>query len=333
MKLLRAGFKPLFDQNFYQTNWALTDHCNFHCSYCVNKHKRAGGLNLARETMLRTLDGLRQTDKDHFTFALEGGEVTLYKHLDTMLEYIARNFADKRYAVRLVSNGSASAERMRELLGKCGSGNGMFIITLHLEEVDVGKMIDKLLSFDRQAEHVLVKLLIAPGKLREGLEIVNTLQASGFSNFRVLHVLDFVTGMIDPGYTRDELEAIEALRNKCGKEEYFVFFNEYALPNGDTEVKTFTYTEGIKNGLLNYCGMLCAAGACSIKISPDGSFAKTEFCGDMPYSLNDKNPFADPTFTRPMRCVNPHCTCVAYTKLPKWREEIFAPCWLRPEGI
>ena len=331
MSLLRAGFKPVFDLNFYQTNWTLTDHCNYHCSYCVNKHKRTGGFSLAREIMLRTLDNLRATDKDQFFFALEGGESTLYKHLDEMLEHISSIFADKRHFVRIISNGSATVSRMRELLDTCD--NSMFIITLHLEQINLENTLEKLLSLREKAGRFLVKLLIAPGKLREGKEAVDGLRASGFSNFRILHTLDFMTGMVDPCYAPEEMEAIAALRDQHSEKEYFVFFNEYSLPGGGTREERFTQTEGVQTGLFNYQNMFCAAGSCSIKISPDGSFARTGYCGDMPYSLKDKNPFADPAFTTPLRCPNPSCICVAYAKLPKWREDAAAPAWLRREQV
>jgi hypothetical protein len=329
----RAGFKPLYDTDFYQTNWTLTHICNYSCSYCVNKHIRAAGASLPRDDMLRALDALREADKDAYFFALAGGEVTLYKHLGEMLDRIARDFSGKRHAVRLISNGSAPAEKMADLFGRLPGGDIMCVITLHFEEGDASAVADKLSSFGGEADkRFLVKVLIEPGKTREGGEAVGILRAAGFRNYRVLHVLDFVTGVMDPRYTPEELETIAALREECGKEDHFIFFHEYDLPEGGRHEERFTYTQGIQRGLLRYPGMFCAAGSNSVKINPDASFARSGFCGAMPYSLRDKNPFDDPAFTAPMRCPEKHCTCVAYLKLPKWREDADAPVRLRRRG-
>jgi organic radical activating enzyme len=332
MQLLRAGFKPIFDINFYQTNWTLTEKCNFNCTYCANQHKRKNGTSLARDTMLRTLDNLRYTNKERYFFALEGGEPTLYEHLDEMLEYIARYFSDKKNTIRIVTNGSASAKKMQELLTICANSNIMFIITLHFESGLVDNIMEKLSTFDAATlKHFLVKVLIAPGKMREGVDAIKKLRAINFANYRVLHVLDFETGVIDPRYRQDELVAIDALRQECNATEYFILFNEYALPDGGKKTDTFTYTEGIQHGLLNYSGMFCAAGVCSIKINADGSFSKTGFCGESTYALHEGNPFADPVFTKPMRCPQVHCTCSAYAKLAKWQDNDNAPQWFRHE--
>lgn len=329
---IRAGFEPLFHTNFYQTNWLLTELCNFNCSYCVNRQKRMAGLSLPRESMLRTLDLLRQTDKEAFFFGLAGGEVTLYKHLGEMLSYIGNNFSNKKYRVNLLSNGSASADKMQNLLDKCVDGTTMFIITLHLEEVNVEQVARKIASFGERAnKYFLVKILMAPGKLQAGLNAVNCLRSVGFFNFRILHVLDLdmENGAFDPQYTQEEQKVIAALRGEYNKREYFVFFNEYVLSDGRTKIDTFTQTRGIKDGLFNYKGMFCAAGTCSARIYANGSLSKTGVCGERIFFLYDKNPFLDPDFTRPMRCPNPHCVCVAWAKLSKWRDVEDAPNWLR----
>ncbi len=330
MKLLRAGFLPLFQEDFYSSTWRLTHKCNFACSYCCNSLERKAGLELPRETMLNTLKNLRCVNKASYHFTLEGGEVTLYPHLEEMLLEINRLFMDKKPVIRLLSNGSASALKMRSLLQAAAPANTMFIISLHLEYVDMQRIVESLCSFSssERKKHFLLKLIVVPGKENQALEAKKLLDSAGITNYRILHVLDFDEGVIVPSYTQEQLDFIAALKKEQPVKDYFQFFNEYENGN-EHAIKNFTYTKGMEQNLLHYKGMYCCAGYASFQIEPSGKIRRARCYEEMPYTVEEKNPFADPDFITPLRCHSEHCACVSYIKLPKWVNSDFAPNYLK----
>jgi hypothetical protein len=279
--------------------------------------------------MLQTLEYLSATNKPRYHFALSGGEVTLYPHLEEMLRAISGLFRDKQCGVNLLSNGSASVETMRSLLRAAAPHAAMFIITLHLEHIDMGKLIANLGSFSavERGKHFLLKLIAVPDNMPQALEAKRALDEAGIGNYRVQHVLDFAAGVISPAYTRDQLDRIAALRAERPAEKYMQLFNEYADGTGRV-TKAFTYAEGVEQGLLRYKGMYCAAGYASFCVDAFGKIRKTRFCDTRRRATAGKNPFLDPGFITPARCRAPHCTCIPYTRLPKWRNPADAPAYL-----
>ena len=280
--------------------------------------------------MLQTLECLRNTNKFTYHFALSGGEVTLYPHLEEMLRTISEYFHSKQCGITLLSNGSASVEKMRSLVGAATPHHIMFIITLHLDHIDIDTLVAKLEAFSdpERAQRFLIKLIMTPGNMPRALTAKKTLDNAGIINYRIQHVLDMDTGILSPEYTQEQLDVIAALRAERPAEKYMQFFNEYE-DGAQRIIKTFTYAQGVAQGLLRYQGMYCAAGCTSFRVDAFGKIRKSRFCGDMGYTAAEKNPFTDPAFITPARCPAAHCTCISYSRLPKWRYPADAPEYLR----
>lgn len=320
MDTLAAGFPLYFEQNIFQSHWQLTQICNFNCSYCVNRHLRHEGISMSKDLMLHALRTIAGVKCSRFHFCLSGGEVTLYPHLVSMLENIGLLFPIGS-TVTLMSNGSASVDRMRNLISIDSGLNVRFVITVHLGQTRPAALMAKLLQFSHEERkaHFNVKIVTPPGD-SEGLEIANTFAASGIDNCALLPVLDFNTGHMLQGYNREELDRF----HPRGKKSWFNF--RHITGKGQSDV---TFVEGLEKNLFHYKGMYCAAGRQSIFLDEHGHVSRGQFCGRMPYTILEQNPFEDEEFMKPAICREEHCTCIPFTALPKWRNADYAPASCR----
>ena len=321
MSYLQAGFPPYFTQDFFQSHWQLTQRCNFHCAYCCNEKLRAQGAHMLPEVMQRGLHLLSELARPVYRFSLSGGEVTLYPHLDAMLDAIEALFPSGT-VVNMLSNGSAPSHRMRMLLTRTPKLKCRFIITIHLGQTPVPKLIEKMLDFSPEERNLWFHLkLVAPPCDARVQETRTQLDAAGVHNYSLNAVVDFESGQLADGYTEADFAG---LAPPLGKKEYFHYVH-----STQTGTQDVSFLEGLRQNLFHYRGMFCSAGYQSIHLDEYGHVSKGQFCGRMPYTILEKNPFADPAFITPMRCMEAHCTCTPFTSLPKWGDEAHAPMWLK----
>ncbi|MBD5558646.1 MAG: radical SAM protein [Desulfovibrio sp.] len=163
MRYLQAGFPPLFKKDTFQSHWQLTQRCNFHCPYCVNREQRRDGIHMPREIMHRALNMIAGLSRPAYRFSLSGGEVTLYPHLEEMLSAIEGQFPAGT-VVNMLTNGSSSARRMRALLMAAPALQVRFIITIHFGQTRLPQLIKKLLSFspEERKNSFHLKLVVPP---------------------------------------------------------------------------------------------------------------------------------------------------------------------------
>lgn len=324
MRYLQAGFPPLFDGDFFQSHWQLTQRCNFHCSYCVNQEQRKDGIHMPADIMRLALQRIADLSRQKYRFSLSGGEVTLYPHLEDMLTTIGSLFPSGT-VVNILSNGSASARRMRMLLSIAPKLQCRFIITIHAGQTIVPQLIEKLLEFSPEERKNCFHLkLVAPPQDARIQEFREQLKNVGILNYSIHALVDFEKGKLSNGYTEKDFNDF-APRN--GRKEYFRY-----LHVTDDHEETVTFLEGLRKDMFHYTGMYCSAGYQSIYLDEYGNISKGQFCGRMPYTIQERDPFTDPNFFVPMRCIEEHCTCVPYTSLPKWSDAAHAPAWLKKEG-
>lgn len=318
---LACGFPPHFTQDFFQSHWQVTQRCNFHCPYCVNEDLRRDGIHMPREILLTALEYMAALRHASFRFAISGGEVTLYPHLEEMLSFIAANFPAGSH-VNMLTNGSSSVARLRRLLAAAPGLQCRFIITIHLGQTRVAELAQKLLDFSgmERKQHFHVKLMVPPADPRAA-EARAILDEAGIAHTRHA-VIDFAAGKLAEGYTPEELEALAC------QERTPWFHYRHLTAAGEEDV---SFLEGVRRDMFHYTGMYCSAGPQSIYLDEYGHVARGQFCGRMPYTILEQNPFADPAFMTPAPCREQHCTCMSYTALPKWRDAAHAPAPLARE--
>lgn len=317
-RYLACGFPPYFTQKVFQSHWQVTQRCNFHCPYCVNKLLRHDGIHMARELMHISLERIAALAHKEYIFSISGGEVTLYPYLEEMLAEIARTFpAHSR--VNLLTNGSASVQRLHKLLTAASGLRCRFIITIHLGQTNITELVQKLHNFSKQERKELfhIKLVVPPADRQTAL--VRTALDEAEIAYTQHAVIDFSTGKLAEGYTEEELDSLMPGQRK----PYF-----YYRHDGVAGTQDVSFLEGIRKDMFHYTGMYCSAGQQSIYLDEYGHIAKGQFCGRMPYTMMERNPFEDPDFMQPAPCTEAHCTCMPYTALPKWSDNTHAPAWL-----
>lgn len=324
MRYLQAGFPPFFEGDFFQSHWQLTQRCNFHCPYCFNHEQRRDGIHMTPEIMHTALNMIAGLSRPAYRFSLSGGEVTLYPHLEELLSSIEARFPSGT-VVNMLTNGSASARRMRELLDVAPALKCRFILTLHLGQTRLPELIEKLLSFSPEERKKAFHLkMVAPPRDPRVPEYRKLLEAAGIRNITMHAVVDFRSGKIIDGYSEQDFASIAPAN---GRKPFFM----YRHVSEDTE-DSVTFLEGLRKDMFHYTGMYCSAGYQSICIDEYGHVSKGQFCGRMPYTILERNPFTDPDFITPMRCREEHCTCMPFTSLPKWQDAAHAPAWLGARG-
>lgn len=320
MIYLRAGFLPYFTQDFFQSHWQVTQRCNFHCPYCVNKHLRTEGVHMSREVFRTALHYIADLKRSSYRFSISGGESTLFPHLEELLSTIEKLFPEKS-TINILTNGSASTKRMRQIISCAPSMSCRFIISIHLGQIHLPALIDKLCEFTplEQKKYFLFKIIAPPDDLQcEKIKI--QLESAKIYNYRLQPVIDFATGCLASGYTDAELDQFNIL--PPGQKEFFIFDHV-----SSTSIAQVSFLEGIRKNLFHYTNMFCSAGYQSIYIDEYGLVSKGQFCGHMGYSVLEKNPFDDCNFYNPSPCSEPHCTCIPFTSLPKWSDNSYAPSW------
>lgn len=315
MRYLSAGFPPYFKENIFQSHWQLTQRCNFHCAYCVNRHLRSQGIHMPENIMRTALEMMAPLDASRFHFCLTGGEPGLYPHLDAMLSEIARLFSGKA-SVNIMSNGSFGGERLKALAREFSPLKLRFVISIHPGQTSLAELIAKLAAFTpRERErHFTLKLISPPGESAAGV-CAKTLGEAGI-DYNWLPALDFQKGSLAPGYSPEEM----ALFLHKERKPWFHFRHVT-----ETACEDVTFMEGIARNMFHYRGMNCAAGRQSIFLDEHGNVSRGQFCGRMPYTILEQNPFEDPDFYNGTICQEEHCACVPFTALPKWSQSSQAP--------
>ncbi len=310
MQYLQAGLYSYFEHNFFQSVFQVTQKCNFSCPYCVNQEERKEKQVMPLETMQTALNYIAKLDRPRFSFAISGGETTLYPHLDTMLNTISTLFKNRNASIVILTNGSASAKRMKEIISLCPDNNCFFPITIHFGQTNIEKLIEKLLSFseEERRKHFGIKIVAPPQdpQVKEACTLFDNAKLT----YGIRPVIDFETGKLENGYTNTELDKFEP---PYTIKDYFQIYHKLMQAE-----QTVSFLEGIRKDMYHYKNMYCSAGYHSIYITEDGSISKGQFCNKMSYTIMEKNPFEDTLFTEPQKCKEEHCTCTPYTSLPKW---------------
>ncbi len=125
-------------KNFNVINYHITNHCNYHCVYCIGKFKnqREPSLEEAKAIIDKIAVYFKENQIADGRINFAGGEPTWYAHLDELIEYAS----SLGIAVSIITNGSRlTAERIRKWEGKV-SCIGISIDSInHKTNCDIGR--------------------------------------------------------------------------------------------------------------------------------------------------------------------------------------------------
>ncbi len=143
--------EPLMNQIDVKITYA----CNFKCEYCYqtdeNGCRQQGMLSLDNvDNLLKFID----LQGKKFLVTLAGGEPFVYPYLLNLAEGLAQ----RNCKIMIVTNFSASTERIYQLLSVCGEALAIFNISAHLSQWDSMELFyNKLKQFDEMLHGMNLK--------------------------------------------------------------------------------------------------------------------------------------------------------------------------------
>ncbi len=112
---IRLEHRNLDHKNYVVVNWCMGNTCNYSCSYCPDDLHNAKTPWPDEDVVIQFIDKVT----NHYVgkkiyFELTGGEVSLWKGLPRVLDYLR----EKQCKVGIISNGSRSMEFFSKLVDK-----------------------------------------------------------------------------------------------------------------------------------------------------------------------------------------------------------------------
>jgi len=254
--------KPIFVNNgndkINYVHWNITRRCNYDCSYCSTREKRLkGDISIDPDPYL-FLEKFSKYLSGSWVFHLSGpGEPFMApRFLDIVKELIKMG-----HWVGILTNFSASEEKIMEFCEICGDKLFEFGASLHMENVNPAKFLKKAILFKKIiGDKFFVCSVGRKGKLTKLDKIGRSFRKNGIS-----------FGL-----------QLERDRSKSDPEDFFI---RYSKKEQGIIKKPVNFL--IKKGSLNLNGKLCFTGKRYFCLNGDG-----EACRCWP-AMKAKNRYGD----------------------------------------
>lgn len=313
-----GGWKDYFQSDCMRINLNVSDICNFSCSYCFNGNVHKRHKVLDKDVLSHFIEDLAERNRDSYCFGISGGEPLLYPHLGFMLEKIEKCIHTDKKLVGILSNGSLLTEKGQELYEKVNKTKLTFSISVHLEQIDLKKFCDSIVSFGHH-DDLNCKILLAPGQLEKAKQAVEMLAERNITT-----IIGPVTSPSGKPYDFSE-EELKFLNKHIKNSEEAVFYIEYE--NGDAE-DIYRVTKGLHPEKSDFYGMRCLAGRNSLGLGPDGVVRRCFWAGNESFDLHETRLRDIPELNAPCTCASHFCNCHAFLRMPKWIDDADAPRYL-----
>ena len=257
----------------------ITYKCNYHCSYC--EYVNLIGEEISIDQHMELLTYLKDLNGNNpIKITLIGGEPTLYKGFNEVLDYSLDKIAHSKNMVMVFSNGSQYKPKFEasvNLLEK-HRDNVFYLMTLHPFRCDLNSIVDKLTLL--QKNHISYKLfmMMEPNQfkwIKNAYEVL-------YNKFKLVnHDKNYTLEMtaIQPienqGYSQEELDFANDINNSTDfsdiETDYYYVIEEAGIKR--TETYTMSKMRLMDDQFyFNFKGMNCKAYS-QIRIEPNGNIA------------------------------------------------------------
>lgn len=338
--IIRAGATETFCGMPLAVSWAITQMCNYKCSYCFGQYPLDHSRFTSLAYLKKAVAHIAELNRDTVMFTFSGGEPTTHPGLGELIEHIHRTFAKRLQSVLVISNGSRNPELYDRLTDNAGIDRVRFNISLHTEFME----FEHITSLIERLSHKIplsFNLMFNPLKRDYDKAIHQKLCELRSSYPFTLHVIflrrkpRFDT--IDERYAPQDFEwqkqATEDFRRATLKGPTMTFlpqrgysgdiFWNYADPAHSYEkMAGRDRNTMLAEGNFNFRGMYCIPGSSLLCIAPDGT-ASGARCSEAQknYNIFYENPYRHKDFICPVRCSSANCGCSTNDLLPKFASE------------
>ena len=313
-----AGWKDYFQNDCMRINLNVSDICNFSCSYCINKNVHKKHRVLKKDILSQFIDDLAERNRESYYFGISGGEPLLYPHIGFLLEKIENDLPSDNKEVCILTNGSLITEKGEYLYEKIDKTRLIFSISVHIEQIDLNKFCDSIVSFGHH-DDINCKILLAPGHMEKSRRAIEMLAERNITT-----IIGPVTSPSGVPYEFSE-EELQFLSKYKKTVKAAVFSIEY--DNGYIE-DIYRVTKGLHPEKSDFYGMRCLAGRNSLGLGPDGIVRRCFWAGKESFDLNETRLRDIPDLNKPCTCFSHFCNCHAFLRMPKWIEDADAPKYL-----
>ena len=257
----------------------ITYKCNYHCSYCEYADLIKEEISI--EQHMELLDYLKDLNGNNpIKITLIGGEPTLYKGFNEVLDYSLDKIAYNKNMIMIFSNGSQYMPKIETSVNSLEKykDNVFYLMTLHPFRCDLKSIVDKLTLL--QKNHISYKLfmMMEPKQFKWIKNAYETLyNETELVNHDKKYTLEMTA--IQPieyqGYNREELDFANSINNSIDfsdiETDYYYIIEEDGIQR--TETYTMSQMRLMSDQFyFNFKDMLCKAYS-QIRIEPNGNIA------------------------------------------------------------
>lgn len=328
-RILRQGsYEASYDLPIH-VQWAITNMCNYHCSYCNYQGRRKkfdSGNFHPLDALVNAVDNLASLNRPAYEIVLLGGEPTTHPSLLDLTRSIDERLNRRLARLTIVTNGSRPAGYFNQLSDLASRVYTQIMISIHMEHARVKDIYSLVETIDPAIELNLL-LMLHPLKLEYAGEIISCL-----CNLRKNHGFNLTLQTIygPPDYTTPDQRYPGAFNEWQNAQQEKIWDSVRSSPiimTGRHEQcfhtfweiaqngKVILYPDGdralyYQNGWLNFKGMHCIGGVHTAYIDEHGNLSPSS-CSEFTVKINifEKGMLNNTNFMETVPCSLGACVC------------------------
>jgi organic radical activating enzyme len=208
-KIIPIKLERKFDTNISVIEWKLGNTCNYNCDFCslVNKDGSMKWMNIDAYINIAK-KFINQAPNRKIRFQFTGGEVTLYRDLDKLLQFIV----ESGHITAVISNGSRTIRWWKELAEK--NIIDFLALSCHVHQGGSPEHIKKIIQLFENTKTTVTVLTSAPAKYFEEAYAAY-MQITDVQCFSIFHAVN-VNGGLD-NYTDEQMKIFQQNAGKSIK--------------------------------------------------------------------------------------------------------------------
>lgn len=339
--IIRQGSSEGFENLPLKVEWMLTTFCNFRCSYCFNVRKGYKKDFCTLEQAEIAIRHLASANRPSYTVSLLGGEPTAHPHLPEIISLLYKHLGDRLDSLIIISNGSFNEKQMDSILSSEKNINLKLIISVHLEYMNINKVVDLVKRFSNRT-YLELRVMFQP-ELFEKIGAMTDILCS----LRKDYSFGMEVGLLREGwptfdkydhrYTQEHFEWAEKTKKKF--DEVAIEGVQWTKAYPKTTEGEFLMERNVRGGVEShqriseselkeltgcaFTGMTCCAGTNVVRIELDGSVRGLICALDRSSACNifEENPFIRENWMHGVFCTLPMCGCHVNYLIPKFKSK------------
>ena len=311
-----------------EIRWALSNVCNFNCSYCFpgsheGNHKSPKDLDLLVENFNHMFDYYKKNlNKNFFDLKILGGEPTLWKDIE---QFVSKIKEKHNVYISIITNGSRTLRWWK----KNGHLFDNVILSYHQKFGNLQHMIDVADILYEQGKKVTVHVLMDPTRWDQCISDIEHMKKYGKYKWMIQTKKVISTSSFNSFYTDTQQKYLQKELKQYPRISWIIK-NLKLLVNGNIKIFESTYIKNnkkyyaspqhyITTNQNNFQGWQCAIGLETIYIDYDGLIKGS--CGQ---DILDNNNILDNKFKQkfkpvfsPVICKIKCCNCPPETHITK----------------